>query len=210
MPRDYAKRTTSRSSKSSKKAVPGPVWFAVGLVLGLFVAFLVYLQKSPDVPRPIAQARSSAPARAEPDAPPRRAEKPKPTPSGETPRFEFYTILPEMEVVVPDREVEPRAPDPATTTPDSEQPAATPVERAPQANYILQAGSFRRFEDADRRKAELALLGVVGVVQRVTINGNETWHRIRLGPYRDLRQLEQVRKRLLNNGISTLVMKAKG
>ena len=72
----------------------------------------------------------------------------------------------------------------ASTAPaQSEKPAAAAAPPQPAVRYYLQAGSFRRFEDADRVKAQLALLGVVAGVQRVTINGGETWHRVRVGSY---------------------------
>ena len=75
---------------------------------------------------------------------------------------------------------------------------------------MLQVGSFRRFEDAERLKARLALLGVQAGIQKVTTGGGETWHRVRLGPYGDLNQLDRVRGRLKQNGISTLLVKMKG
>ena len=38
--------------------------------------------------------------------------------------------------------------------------AANPPPGSPQESYLLQAGSFRQREDADRRRAELLLLGL--------------------------------------------------
>lgn len=217
MARDYNRRSSTRRSQGARRGGGGAArWqlFVAGLIPGLLVALLVYLEvRAPDAPRQPRPA-AQAPARpATPVAPARPAPKPgQPAPGKqpepETPRFEFYTILPEMEVVVPDKEVEPpprpSAGQAAPATPPQPASAAAPVR------YFLQAGSFRRFEDADRVKAQLALLGLVAGVQRVTINGGETWHRVRLGPYTSLTELERVRALLKDNGISSLLLKEKG
>ena len=100
----------------------------------------------------------------------------------EEPRFSFYDMLPNFEVVIPEDEpdvsvdVEPKAID---------QPGL----------YVLQAGSFTAFADADRRRAELALQGIESRVQRVSID-DRTFHRVRIGPTRDLDELNVLRARL--------------
>ncbi|MCU7959326.1 MAG: SPOR domain-containing protein [gamma proteobacterium symbiont of Bathyaustriella thionipta] len=111
------------------------------------------------------------------------------------PHFDFYTVLPEMEVVVPDEEVN-------RSTPRTSQANA-------KDKYLLQIGSFRRLSDADRQKASLALLGIEADIQRVSINGNESWHRVRSGPYQGKKQLNEVRKRLKSNGINAMVIRLK-
>jgi cell division protein FtsN len=71
---------------------------------------------------------------------------------------------------------------------------------------VLQVGSFRAATDADQLKARLALLGVVAQVQTVTVN-DATWHRVRVGPLSEARQADEMRSRLADNGIDSLVMK---
>jgi cell division protein FtsN len=66
--------------------------------------------------------------------------------------------------------------------------------------YILQAGSFRRAEEADTLKANLALLGVEADIQKVTVDNN-TWHRVRIGPYANLDELNRMREKLARNRI---------
>ena len=97
-------------------------------------------------------------------------------------RFTFYDMLPNFEVVIPEQE-----PD---VTADTEPRA---VVRP--GLYILQAGSFTRYEDADRRRAELALQGIESTIQRVTID-DKTYHRVRIGPTDDLEELNLLRSRL--------------
>ena len=104
-------------------------------------------------------------------------------------RLSFYTILPSQEVLAPDERA----------------PAA--AGKKPQAGgdgpYHLQVGSFRRRGEADGMKARVALLGLQAAVETVTLNG-DTWHRVRLGPYRDQRRLREVRRRLRENRIEAI------
>jgi len=76
--------------------------------------------------------------------------------------------------------------------------------------YILQAGSFRSYAEADNLKAQLALLGVESKIDTVTVNNSDTWHRVRVGPYQDLRELNKIRTRLLNNNINAILLKING
>jgi cell division protein FtsN len=135
--------------------------------------------------------------------------KPSPTkPKSDTPKptFEFYTILPEMEVVIPDEEL--MAPEPPESGGSArvEPPAPALTE---ETAYILQMGSFRKYADADRMKAKLALIGIEAEIQKVSINNRDTFHRVRSGPYRGQRQLNAVRNLARQNNIATLVIKLK-
>ena len=135
------------------------------------------------------------------------------------PKFEFYTLLPEMEVVVPEEEL--AAPPPAakdvpakkdapaaqgaSKTQDSEQgepdPASAPgTAREAGGHYIVQVASFRNVRDADGLKARLTLMGFEPVVQGVVISGDEKRYRVRLGPYPDLGSLEAARLQLRESG----------
>ncbi len=190
MPRDYAKRTTSRKPKS---AVPGWAWMVIGLLVGLFIAFLVYLQQGggkETVRKPVS-ATAKPPAsdtRAVTKTPP-----PEPPKKKEGISFDFYNILPELEVVIPEEELK--------------QDGATTDEKA---TYYLQVGSFKNSTDAEARKAELLLLNFAPSVQTVTIDGNQTWHRVRIGPFTDRRKVDQARRRLQDNGIDFIMLKEKG
>ena len=84
-----------------------------------------------------------------------------------------------------------------------------PVIR-PGDSYLLQVGSFRKRSEADRLRARLALLGVEARIQRVSIDGRDAWHRVRVGPFSDLSKANEVRARLKANQITAMVMKLKG
>jgi len=107
-------------------------------------------------------------------------------------RFEFYDILPQYEVVVPDE----KAPATGSTKP---RPAPAP------GSYLLQAGSFSAAADADRLKANLALLGFESHVQRVTIDDN-VFNRVRIGPIADYEQAKRTQRRLGDAGYDTMLM----
>lgn len=109
-------------------------------------------------------------------------------------RFQFYEMLPSFEVVIPEERERVAAP-----------PAATqPLERP--GVYILQAGSYRAHADADRARAQLALLGVTAQIQRVVV-GESEYHRVRVGPLSDLGQVNQLRDRLRQNNIEAIVIR---
>lgn len=133
------------------------------------------------------------------------------------PKFEFYTLLPEMEVVVADEELPAPDPAPAESGSAAERDAVdtqastggTAVEESKQkdsdttrrsGHYILQVASFKSMNDADGLKAQLTLLGFQPVVQTVAINSDEKWHRVRIGPYADRDSLEAARIRLRADG----------
>jgi len=163
------------------QAIPGWGMLLIGLVIGLFIAFLVYLDRLPE--------QRAAGARGE-----RQAAK---APRVE-PRFEFYSILPELEVVVPDILADkPR---------EAPGPAQAPGEAAV---YYLQAGSFKSSEEADRMKANLVLLGLDVVVQTVSVN-DVRWHRVRVGPLSTEQALRQARAQLLEHNIDFMLLKTGG
>jgi cell division protein FtsN len=207
MPRDYADSTQRKPKPGS---LPGWVWMLGGLAIGLFVAFLVYLnnhtpKSSQDgLGKVISQTMQDINKEAnkalggnDKDKP-KEKDKTKDTAAATTtkpaPKFDFYYILPEMEVAVPDQELA----------------KAGSKDKPLDANtsYILQAASFKSPDEADRLKAKLALSGVDATIQSVTIN-NDAWYRVRVGPFQDVALLNKTRKRLQDNGISAIVVKAK-
>ena len=185
MARDYKRR--------SRKKQPTPGWamFGSGLVLGLGVALVVHLYHSRGAPpaQPVATRAVQPASQLEDDTPPAAPE--------EGGGFDFYTMLPGLEVVVPE--------EPAATRPAGSPGAAAAPALAP-GRYWIQAGSFRRFEDADRRKAELALLGLASSIQAVAIEGQD-WHRVRIGPLPGPAEAESTRRRLAEAGIGALAVR---
>jgi len=192
MPRDY--KYTYRRRRRGKGA-PGWAWLLAGLIIGLFVAFLVFLESTSerDADQEVA---IEMPLPEEPDVREERKQQSPVVPPARKPRFDFYTILPEMEVLVPEREI--------TGMP---REGVKQVEKP--GTYILQVGSFREDAKADELKARLALLGFESSVQTVTINDRETWHRVRVGPFNQLSELNAARARLKTSDINAVLLKRK-
>ena len=174
-----SKRRTRRPPKRTD--YPGWLWMLFGLAIGLSVAFAVYVKdREPDV---VAITENPQPANPEATiddddeslADPLNVESPKD-------RFDFYKMLPAFEMIIADEEpnvdadVEPRA---------IEEPGV----------YLLQAGSFSTHKDAERRRAELALQGIVARVQRARVNDRD-YFRVYVGPIDDLDELNLTRSRL--------------
>jgi cell division septation protein DedD len=233
MPRDYKNRVTRR-----RKRRPVSPWLgmAAGLLIGVFAAAIAYFKLI--APPQQVTAPPFVPQTPEPaavPAPPKEAkqEEKAPSPSPAKPRFDFYTILPEMEVVIPEEELTAKTPSsafrpveqpaaashesaPATSTPAKPAAASASAQSQPQpagkpatssgGNYFLQSGTFNTTDQAERLKAQLALLGLGASVQKVTINKN-TIHRVRVGPFRDYTALNAARAQMRQHGIqSTPVM----
>lgn len=198
MTRDYKNRRAPVPAPSRPRA-PCWLWGATGLAVGLFAAFLVYLGEHRPATTPgLALA---------PVAPTPVRDSPEPAPAPPKPRFEFYTILPEMEVPVEEPALPPRAAKDAAP----EVPPAAPEEPSRGRDaYLLQVGSFRSLEEADRLKARLALLGLEPRIQTVTVDGERTWHRVRVGPYATPGAAYQARDRLRRERVEAIVLKVAG
>ncbi|HEY9181917.1 MAG TPA: SPOR domain-containing protein, partial [Gammaproteobacteria bacterium] len=122
-----------------------------------------------------------------------REAAPAQTPSSTPNRFDFYEILPQIEVGVPE-----------TQSSEAPRERSRPAEKP--GSFLLQAGSFAAAADADRLKASLALLGFESHVQRVTI-GSTVFNRVRIGPIDDLADAERMQRRLRDAGIDSLLMR---
>jgi len=191
MARDYKHR--AQPGSRNKKQSPCWIGFVTGLLVGALVVGLTWLKLGTDAVKDT-QWISARPAKESGDS--RRPAVPPP-------QFDFYDRLPEMEVVVPDEEL----PQVVPATPPA---AADGGSRAPVAHYLIQVASLKKAADAERLKAQLALLGMQASVTRVRIDDGDTWHRVRIGPFSDRKALDEVRKRLADNGLRGIVIRAAG
>jgi len=108
------------------------------------------------------------------------------------PRFDFYTILPGTESQVTEQEIREKETE----------------ERPSQAeSYFLQVGAFQTEQEADNMKAQLALLGLEALVQTATIPDKGVWHRVRVGPFDSLEQINKAREDLIRNGFKADLIK---
>ncbi|NOQ68724.1 MAG: hypothetical protein GQ573_01215 [Gammaproteobacteria bacterium] len=194
MSRDYK----SRATRHRKKSLPGYVWLLSGLAIGLFVAFIVYLDKQPESKKDFGTAVQEELKKIKQQA------KEKSTTKKEQ-KFNFYTILPELEILIPESETRP----PERTAETKNKTVTTNTSKASKSKqYVLQVGSFQSLNDAKKLKANLAFLGLSANIQHVTVN-KQAWHRVRTGPYKDKQQLYKNQKTLKQNGIHAISMELK-
>jgi hypothetical protein len=118
-----------------------------------------------------------------------KLEDPKPV-------FDFYTVLPEYETVVNEKQF-------IRETPGTSKKAEK------TATYILQAASYKSFKDADMLKAKLALNGLSSRIEKISVEGKGNFYRVRLGPYSSARTKKDVVNRLADLGIKPLHLKVK-
>ena len=180
------RRAARRSSRSRQPGYPGWAWMLFGLAIGLSVALAIHvrsLERQPERTERPRVAATSPPTQPAPRALDDNGETGVPAAVEErTGRFTFYEMLKTMEVAVPDERV--------VVTRDTEPQAV--IE---PGLYVLQAGSFSTHQDADRRRAELALQGIESHIQVADVNGR-TYHRVHIGPTDDLDELNVLRSRL--------------
>ncbi|MFA7554067.1 MAG: SPOR domain-containing protein [Spongiibacteraceae bacterium] len=183
MSHDFAKKpkaTPKKKATQKKSHVPGWVWLLTGIVTGIFISFLSYLADITPAATPVTSNTNTA-----------VVEKKTSNKKSTATKFDFYTLLPEREVIVPTQREE-----------DSS-------ETAPATLYILQAGSFKNAKDADRLRAQLILLGLNAKVEKVQISSGERWHRVEVGPFTNSSQLSKARSILIDQGIDSLLFKRK-
>jgi cell division protein FtsN len=197
---------------NERQAWPAWVWLGLGVLLGLTLSALVLIKdwapmlRKKNLPQPNAEA--TAPKESEAAVADEAAKKPAPPKK----TFDFYSVLPEMEVVIPDAELSAKA----RAEQQRQQAAAAQAQAANSAtpsaapesggHYVLLAGSYADPKAADEAKAKLALLGVVAKVQSITING-KVWNRVMVGPYTNASETEAAKKSLADNGVKAIPMK---
>jgi len=194
-----------------KPAWPAWIWLCLGAALGVACSALVLVKdwvpilRKNNGPQPNAAAVAPGigdPAVADdagkPTAPPKKT-------------YDFYTVLPEMEVVIPDAELSAKAKaeqqrQTSAAAQAPAQPPTAPTAAESNGRYVLLAGSYGDPHAADEAKAKLALLGIVARVQPITING-KTWNRVMVGPYANASETETAKQTLADNGVKAIPMK---
>lgn len=203
MARDYK----HRANKTSKKRTPSanhqpriPLW-RWSLVLGLVSLFAYFLYslsltQTPNKPTKEIKSLPRQVTKTAPKQKPKQTKDVKKTPEKQDIQYDFYTILPEAEFVIPDHEVKTRKRE----------------ERVGKAKlgvqYSIQAGAFRQYKDADSLKATLIMMGFAPKIEKATI-GLTVWHRVKMGPYNQLISVDAIQSRLKSNDMDALVIEVK-
>lgn len=183
--RDYKK--SSAGGKSGNPMITGMV---IGVLIGLGIALAVALYIN-SAPSPFKQAQppvATTQPPAKPTAKQPGAQSQTGVPDDKKDRFTFYGILPGTEQPVTDQE----------------------IKQTPQGGrdqYFLQAGSFQNEADANNLKARLALMGVESTIQSANVPDKGVWHRVRVGPFNDIEEMNKSRTTLAQNGIQPSLIK---
>ena len=161
--------------------------FGGGLALGLAGTLAVYVSDHRDH----RQAPIISPAAQRSAAPEAGAASAAASTAADDTDFSFYDRLPKFEVVVPEKERSTRV------------NVDTRIDKA--GTYFLQIGSYRDADEAQRVQAQLARQDIIANVQRVAVD-NDVWHRVRVGPIRDLAELNRLRTLLQSADKPVLVV----
>lgn len=225
------KRGASRYQAPAKKSIPGWVWLAAGLTIGAFVVFLFKLEpgrgniKREKAEQVAAAKRDEAAAKLLPPSPQMPAKS----------KYDFYTLLPESEIIVPNDAVPLKntpavtpvtpaeaakidtaraqsalggqvpPPAPPVQTQQATQQALNKVPMQTTTQFFLQAGSFRKQEDADRVRAQIIILGQAARVESGKVK-DDTWFRVMVGPFSNREQLTLAQKQLAGSGFANLLL----
>ena len=196
MTKDYRRRANPQQ-KPQKPPAPAWVPFFYGSLFGASLVAVSWILFTP-AGTPLVMPDFSGSDNSQQTAVKQPVQQDQP----ERPRFDFYTILPEMEVVISDEEAEP--------PPVEDKPIAAEASIAKKkARYRLQVGSFKKMSDADRQKARLALLGVEAEIQKVNVGAGEVYHRVLTKPIASKTELNAQRKMFQQNRINSLVVQIK-
>jgi len=118
--------------------------------------------------------------------------------------FDFYTVLPEIEHVIPEDDVSDSAEETTTAEDPSEQ---SKDSGAPQSFYMLQAASYDNRREAERMKARLAIAGFAPSIQHISVQGQGDFFRVRVGPYPSMATMESANRVLADMKIRALRLK---
>lgn len=194
--RDYAKRP--RSSRQRKRGNPLLFPFVLISLIGLVSAGAYLIKghsethkktltekKAASVPihREIAVTRNHKKRKAK--------EATLTTEPRSATEFDFYTLLPKMEVAVP-------------------QPKANAIHTRAET-YLLQVAAVKDLQDAKRLRDKLQAMGLMASVQSYRSNSTGTvWNRVITGPYSNLKAAEDDQDTLLDQHIDSLLLRIKG
>ena len=186
MRKDFVKKANSnrksriykKESSASKESIGSNLkWYSAGTATGVVISLLVYLLSLPEDKKTIIS---------EPSEPKKLSgqisEKQKTT------QFEFYEILPEKENKY-------RKSDLSTTRNKN-------IDE--DKIYFLQAGAFKKREDAENRRVKLVLLDLEPEIS-LTQEKNDSLYKLTVGPLGSLTEAKKVQKLIESDGIKTLL-----
>lgn len=173
-------------SQSASK-IPRWVWITTPTLALAFVGFILFLSTLPKDSE-LGAVKGEAQKILQESL---RQAKEKAVETVSKPNYQFYKLLENQTVDVPDVDVY----------------KSTPKDADVEYEYRLQAGSFRSLDDAERLRSQLLLQNLPAYRQESNING-VLWHRVYVGPYTNRSKMNKAQDILADNNISPLVHKS--
>ncbi len=219
--RPIQEQTTRQQHREKRRseALPGWVWFAGGVLLGALVMGIVWVKdyqansQAAEAQLKDAQTELAVTASQKSTDEKKQSKSPQ-QPEVVRPQFEFYSVLPDMEVEVQPDSLRPAASKPAAVATATQRPVdkipetvVKPVKTDAKSLFQMQLASFRSRTDAERMMASSALKGITTRIEKVTIN-DKAYYRVRSGPY-SREQAYSLHTRLKKSGIESLIMRVK-
>lgn len=190
------KKTTKKTTKKTRRKVAGrtaakrrtPGWIIMlsGMLLGLLIAIVVYVKGW--VPKPVLEKNIPIAQENQTNKSSSIEDKSEDLSIKSKSNFDFYETLQDMEVVIDEKDVEQTG------------------NRKPKS-YIIQLGAFKRIQDAEALKAQIAFIGYTAEIQDVTDVNQVQWHRVRLGPFDSGRKADVIKRKMETNGFNALILK---
>ncbi len=182
-------KSQARRNTSQRRGVPAWIWLLAGLLIGLGLAAALLIHDGFDARRLLPQPDPARRAPSEPEPP--VAQTPEPA---RKPTYDFYKVLKEREVRIPDAELAEKARTPS--------PPPASDER-----LLLQAGAFSDRNRAEEIKAQIAFTGQIARVEPTTTGSGTTVFRVMLGPYRSHGELDGAKQQLAASGIESIAIR---
>lgn len=182
MAKPATRGTDRRSGGNSRKGRSVFTGVLIGLTVGAILAVGVALWVTGNNPF---KSKPASPDTHPPAAAAAVETAPPATPET-APSFDFYKVLPGD------------APSELPSVPNTA--VVAPL-------YYLQAGAFHNADDADNLKAQLALLGVEAEIQTSDATAQGVFHRVRVGPFRAMDEVNRTRSLLTQNNIPATLVK---
>ncbi len=170
---------------------------AIGIVVGILGCVLFYLSGAvPPMPTANSLAATSASQAEQSGAIGRAAIAAEAEPVETKPELtmDFYTALPDYQVIVPETQVE---------LTEQQRTRAAPPEQQFATGYLLQSGAFQQRALADAELAHQQALGIDVFVTQESLPGR-TLFLVQSGPYMTSTSLTAAEAALRSNNISSL------
>ncbi len=228
MPRDYAQKPQPRQQRRQSR-VPRWVWVLTLLVACGFVGGLYLLSQQPE-PGSRADASGQSQVLSDVQSLLQSGGRSGDSQSGggeaadeesasesltRRAQLEFYTLLEQTDVFVPDEIVALRQQEVLDDAEEGDVAEGdggdADAASQPAGRFIIQVASFRSAEDADNLRARLILEGLTSAhITRADLGDQGLYHRVMVGPVQSRTDTERVAERLDALGLQGLVRNHSG